>query len=63
MEQSTINNLKTELLNDLVSVVTVMEETYKYHPENPERIDIIQEYANLKVIKKDIEAELEELKD
>jgi hypothetical protein len=63
MEQSEINYLKTELLNDLVSVVTVMEETYKYHPENPERIDIIQEYANLKVIKKDIEAELEELKD
>jgi hypothetical protein len=63
MEQSEINYLKTELLNDLVSVVTVMEEIYKYHPENPERIDIIQEYANLKVIKKDIEAELEELKD
>jgi|TARA_B110000263_G_C14985047_1_gene363297 hypothetical protein len=63
MEQSEKNYLKTELLNDLVSVVTVMEETYKYHPENPERIDIIQEYANLKVIKKDIEAELEELKD
>ena len=63
MEQSEKNYLKTELLNDLVSVVTVMEETYKYHPEKPERIDIIQEYANLKVIKKDIEAELEELKD
>ena len=63
MEQSEKNYLKTELLNDLVSVVTVMEETYKYHPENPERIDIIQEYANLKVIKIDIEAELEELKD
>ena len=63
MEQAEINYLKTELLNDLVSVVTVMEEIYKYHPENPERIDIIQEYANLKVIKKDIEAELEELKD
>jgi hypothetical protein len=62
MEQEEKNYLKTELLNDLVSVVTVMEETYKYHPENPERIDIIQEYANLKVIKKDIEAELEELK-
>jgi hypothetical protein len=63
MEQEEKNYLKTELLNDLVSVVTVMEETYKYHPENPERIDIIQEYANLKVIKKDIEVELEELKD
>tara|TARA_B100000768_G_C11268451_1_gene372207 strand:- start:1047 stop:1238 length:192 start_codon:yes stop_codon:yes gene_type:complete len=62
MEQSEKNYLKTELLNDLVSVATVMEEIYKYHPENPEKVDIVQEYANLKVIKKNIETELEELK-
>ena len=37
-------NLKADLINDLISVSTVMEELWKYHPENPAKIDIVSEY-------------------
>jgi len=56
-------SIKTELVNDLLSVVTIMDEIFKYHPENPNKIDIKEEYANLQRIKDDIEAELEEMED
>ena len=62
MEQSEINYLKTELLNDLVATTTVMDEVWRYHPDNPKKKDVVKEYDILKQIIKDIETELEELK-
>lgn len=60
--QETINeNLKADLINDLISVSTVMEELWKYHPENPAKIDIVSEYNNLVEMKKEIETELDGL--
>jgi hypothetical protein len=60
--QETVNeNLKADLINDLISVSTIMEELWKYHPENPEKIDIVSEYDNLIIMKKEIETELDGL--
>jgi hypothetical protein len=60
--QETVNeNLKADLINDLISVSTVMEELWKYHPENPAKIDIVSEYNNLVEMKKEIETELDGL--
>lgn len=61
MEQSEINYLKTELVNDLVATSTVIDELWKYHPDNPEKKDVELEYEILKQIQKDIESELAEL--
>ena len=58
MEQSEINYLKTELVNDLVATSTVIDELWKYHPDNPEKKDVELEYEILKQIQKDIESEL-----
>jgi len=52
---------KSELLEDLVATETVIEEIWRYHPENPKRLDILEEYDKLKVIKADIENELKTL--
>jgi|TARA_R110000772_G_scaffold142787_1_gene252433 hypothetical protein len=52
---------KSELLEDLVATETVIEEIWRYHPENPKRLDILKEYDKLKVIKADIENELKTL--
>ena len=60
-QQQEMENLKADLINDLISVSTVMEELWKYHPENPERIDIVSEYDNLILMKKEIETELDDL--
>ena len=60
-EQMDQDNIKTELLNDLVATTTVMDEVWRYHPDNPKKKDIVKEYNILKQIIKDIELELEEL--
>ncbi len=51
MEQSEINYLKTELVNDLVATTTVMEDLWRYHPENPEKKDVVSEYKVLEKIR------------
>ncbi len=56
-----LNNEKSELVADLVATVTVMEEVWKYHPDNPKKKDPIIEYETLKQIKSDVEKELDEL--
>ena len=53
--------IKTELVNDLISVTTVLEEVWKYHPDNPDKLDIIAEYNQLLKIQGDIENELKAL--
>ena len=60
-EQLDQDNVKSELINDLVATSTVMDEMWRYHPDNPDKKDIVKEYKVLKQIVVDIETELEEL--
>jgi hypothetical protein len=53
---------KAELINDLMSTITVMEEIWRYHPTNPDKVDISEAYSQLEVIREDIEAELDAIK-
>ena len=57
-EQEDTSNIKTELVNDLVATTTVIDELWRYHPDNPEKKDVELEYEILKQIQKDIESEL-----
>jgi len=52
---------KSELINDLMATVTIMEEVCSYHPDNPKKVDIKVEYNKLKEIKADIEQEIDEV--
>mgnify|MGYP003666980280 FL=1 len=52
---------KSELMSDLIAASTVREEMWRYHPENPVKVDIVKEYNILIQIEKDITAELDEL--
>ncbi len=54
-------DLKTELINDLIATTTVMEEIWNYHPDNPKKKDVVKEFNVLKQIKKDIEREIAEI--
>ena len=60
-KQEELDQQKTELINDLVATSTVMEEVWRYHPENPDKKDVVSEYNVLKKIKVDIEKELSDL--
>ena len=52
---------KTELINDLMATVTIQEELWSYHPDNPNKVDITVEYKKLSDIKDDIEKEIEDI--
>ena len=52
------NHKKSELINDLVATITVMEEYWRFHPDNPEKQDVVSEYVKLEEMKADIEKEL-----
>jgi hypothetical protein len=60
-EQMDKDHIKTELLNDLVATTTVMEEVWRYYPDNPQKKDVVKEYNILQQIIMDIECELKEL--
>ena len=56
-----LNNKKSDLVADLIATVTVMEEVWNYHPDNPNKKDPVVEYEKLKQIKSDVEKEIDEL--
>jgi hypothetical protein len=60
-DQDKLDLQKSELISDLLATSTVMEELWNYHPENPNKKDVIKEYQILLQIQKDIEKELKEL--
>ena len=60
-EDTKSEDLITELINDLIATTTVMEEIWRYHPDNPNKKDVVKEFNVLKEIKKNIEEEIAEI--
>ena len=60
-EQEQLNFQKSSLIDDLMAVSTIMEEIWSYHPDNPNKKDVVTEYNHLLKIKDDIENELNSL--
>ena len=52
---------KIEKMNDLIAVVTIMEDYYRFHPANPDQINIVEEYRQIEAIKENIEEELKQI--
>ena len=63
MKKQTLEEQKAELINDLLAVSTVMDELWAYHPDNPDKKDVVHEYKVLEKILKDVEQEIKELED
>ena len=55
------DNQKSELIDDLLATSTVKEEVWRYHPDNPNKKDVVKEYDILCQIERDLEAELADL--
>ena len=60
-ELEILEEQKVELINDLAATATVMDELWRYHPDNPKKVDIVKEYKNLEQMQKEIEKEILEL--
>jgi len=52
---------KNDLMEDILAVNTVIEEVWNYHPSNPNKADIEEEYDKRLEIKSDLQKELVEL--
>jgi len=40
--------LKIELVNEVIFLNDRMEELWRYHPDNPNKVDVVGEYNNIK---------------
>jgi len=49
---------RVKLIDELMTVVEIMDELYRYHPDNPNRFNVAEEYKILAERKAQIEAEL-----
>ena len=47
-----------QLLDELMSTIQIMDELYRYHPENPNQVDVASEFKRLAERKVEIEAKL-----
>ena len=61
MEKQELEEQKADLINDLIAVSTVMDELWCYHPDNPKKKDVVNEFNILKNIQKDVEQEIADL--
>ena len=60
-EQAELDNQKSELINDLMAVATIMEDYFRFHPANPKQENVVEEYRKLEVVKEKIELDLKQL--
>jgi len=60
-EEERLANQRIELVNDLIACETVMDEIWKFHPDNPKKKDVVSEYEILQQVSKGLREELENL--
>ena len=51
-------NKQMQLLDELMSTIQIMDELYRYHPENPTQVDVVSEFKALAERKVEIETKL-----
>jgi len=61
MSEENSQNQKSILIDDLLATETVIEEIWRYHPDNPNRKDIVKEYKILNQILSDIKDKLSQI--
>lgn len=52
---------KSQLVNDIINLSRLVDEMYTYHPDNPDRVDVVEETEKIKKRIEDLSAQIEEL--
>ena len=52
---------KSQLVNDIINLSRLIDEMYTYHPDNPDRVDVVEETEKIKKRIEDLSAQIEEL--
>ena len=61
MNEQDLENERMELINDLIAISQIMDDYYRFHPENSNKIDLVAEYNNLDEMRKKIELDLDRI--
>ena len=65
-ENEWFENKERDMINDMISITTIMEDYWRFHPDNPKKVDLLSEYKSLEELRDKTETELktfqEELK-
>ena len=61
MTQEQFDEKYAELVNDRISVATIQDEIWRYHPNNPNAIKVEEAYAELEQIATDLDDEISAL--
>jgi hypothetical protein len=48
-----------KLIDELMTVIQVMDELYHYHPDNPKQLDVVSEFKKLALRKVELESILD----
>jgi hypothetical protein len=56
-----MNELKNELVSELAFLSELKDKVWKYHPNNPDRVSVVDEYAQLQMEMEEIEERLDQL--
>lgn len=52
---------KSQLVNDIINLSHWIDEMYIYHPDNPDRVDVVEETEKIKQIISDLSAQIDGL--
>lgn len=52
---------KSQLVNDIINLSRLIDEMYVYHPDNPDKVDVVEETEKIKQIISDLSAQIDEL--
>ncbi|MDC6464813.1 hypothetical protein PQZ39_00115 [bacterium] len=61
MKESSTEEKREDLINELSFLGKISDDLWKYHPENPERTDVTTSFDKVKKMMDKIEAQLAEL--
>jgi len=54
-------NPKTEMINEIIFLTKISEELWQYHPNNPDRINVEDEYQKVNTKITNLQTEIQKL--
>ena len=61
MREKTLEETKSDLVNDIITLEGMAEDLWQYHPDNDKKIDVVKSYNNIKNRINEIEKTLNNL--
>ena len=61
MREQTLEERKSDLINDIIRLESMAEDLWQYHPDNDEKIDVVKSYNNIKNKINEVQTSIENL--